>query len=83
MRLQLREQRAAGRIGKCRKGAVESLVLILNHLVKLCRCLDAVNPIRQLAFDIASGASYGPRGFPGVAQARTPTAIPQAMDALP
>lgn len=83
MRLQLREQRPARRIGKRRKGPIESLVLILNHTVKLCRCLNAVNPIRQLAFDMRSGAFYGPRGFPGVAHARTPTAIPQAMDALP
>jgi hypothetical protein len=28
------EDRAAGRIGKCREGVIQSVVLIVNHVVK-------------------------------------------------
>jgi hypothetical protein len=63
--LELSEQRATRGVGKRGKGAVESGVLILNHMVKyrraVCKCQPAMAlTLRTGIVDTGSGAFYGP-----------------------
>ena len=61
--LELSEQRATRGVGKRGKGAVESGVLILNHMVKyrrvVCKCQPAM-ALTSGIVDTGSGAFYGP-----------------------
>ena len=63
--LELSEQRATRGVGKRGKGAVESGVLILNHMVKyrrvVCKCQPAMAlTLRTGIVDTGSGVFYGP-----------------------
>jgi hypothetical protein len=64
---ELSEQRATRRVSKRGEGAVESGVLILNHMVKyrrvVCKCQPAITltlPTATGIVDTGSGAFYGP-----------------------
>jgi hypothetical protein len=63
--LELSEQLATRGVGKRGKGAVESGVLIPNHMVKyrrvVCKCQPAMAlTLRTGIVDTGSGAFYGP-----------------------